>query len=193
MRVGLLFGTYNPVHLSHLLVAERLQLQSQLDEVWLVLSPRSPFKQGENLVSDAQRFEMLQLAIQGHPGLIACDAELAMPQPNYTVQTLEMLVARYPKHEFVLLMGEDNLAGFSQWRDPERILELARLVVYPRPESGLDDHSPWLKHPRVVRVEDLQMTRSSSAVRQAVFAGGEALEDLPTAVAAYIREHGLYR
>ena len=90
-------------------------------------------------------------------------------------------------------MGEDNLAGFSQWRDPERILELARLVVYPRPESGLDAHSPWLQHPRVVRVEDLQMNRSSSAVRQAVFAGGEALEDLPTAVAAYIREHGLYR
>jgi nicotinate-nucleotide adenylyltransferase len=193
LRVGLLFGTYNPVHLSHLLVAERLQAQSQLDEVWLVLSPRSPFKQGENLVSDTQRFEMLQLAVQGHPGLIACDAELAMPQPNYTVQTLEMLVARYPKHEFVLLMGEDNLAGFSQWRDPERILELARLVVYPRPESGLDAHSPWLQHPRVVRVEDLQMTRSSSAVRQAVFAGGEALEDLPTSVAAYIREHGLYR
>ncbi|NQW41106.1 MAG: nicotinate (nicotinamide) nucleotide adenylyltransferase [Cryomorphaceae bacterium] len=193
MRVGLLFGTYNPVHLSHLLVAERLQRHSQLNEVWLVLSPRSPFKQGENLVSDAQRFEMLQLAVKGHQGLIASDAELAMPQPNYTVQTLEMLVARYPKHEFVLLMGEDNLAGFSQWREPERILELARLMVYPRPESGLDANSPWLRHPRVVRVEDLQMTRSSSSVRQAVGAGGEALEDLPPDVAAYIREHGLYR
>jgi len=193
LRVGLLFGTYNPVHLSHLLVAERLQRHSQLNEVWLVLSPRSPFKQGENLVSDAQRFEMLQLAVKGHQGLIASDAELAMPQPNYTVQTLEMLVARYPKHEFVLLMGEDNLAGFSQWREPERILELARLMVYPRPESGLDANSPWLRHPRVVRVEDLQMTRSSSSVRQAVGAGGEALEDLPPDVAAYIREHGLYR
>jgi nicotinate-nucleotide adenylyltransferase len=193
LRVGLLFGTYNPVHLSHLLVAERLKAQSQLDEVWLVLSPRSPFKQGETLASDAHRFAMLQLAVAGRSGLVASDVELGMPQPNYTVQTLEMLVARYPKNEFVLLMGEDNLAGFSQWRDPERILELARLVVYPRPESGLDAHSPWLQHPRVVRVEDSQMNRSSSAVRQAVFAGGEALEDLPTAVAVYIREHGLYR
>lgn len=127
MRVGLLFGTFNPVHLSHLLVAERLQKHAHLDEVWLVLTPRNPFKQGEALVNDAQRFAMLQLAVAGRSGLVASDVELGMPQPNYTVDTLERLVALHPQHAFSLLMGEDNLAGFSRWRSPERILELAEI------------------------------------------------------------------
>ncbi len=193
MRVGLLFGTFNPVHLSHLLVAERLQKHAHLDEVWLVLTPRNPFKQGEALVNDAQRFAMLQLAVAGRSGLVASDVELGMPQPNYTVDTLERLVALHPQHAFSLLMGEDNLAGFSRWRSPERILELAELVVYPRPESGLDSDSPWRHHPRVRRVDDALMVRSSTAVRQAVAQGSEGLDDLPPAVAAYIREHDLYR
>ena len=193
MRIGLLFGTFNPVHLSHLLVAERLQKHAHLDEVWLVLTPRNPFKQGEALVNDAQRFAMLQLAVAGRSGLVASDVELGMPQPNYTVDTLERLVALHPQHAFSLLMGEDNLAGFSRWRNPERILELAELVVYPRPESGLEFDSPWRNHPRVRRVDDALMVRSSTAVRHAVAQGSEGLDDLPPAVAAYIREHDLYR
>lgn len=193
MRIGLLFGTFNPVHLSHLLVAERLQKHAHLDEVWLVLTPRNPFKQGEALVDDAQRFAMLQLAVAGRSGLVASDVELGMPQPNYTVDTLERLVALHPQHAFSLLMGEDNLAGFSRWRSPERILELAELVVYPRPESGLEFDSPWRNHPRVRRVDDALMVRSSTAVRHAVAQGSEGLDDLPPAVAAYIREHDLYR
>jgi len=193
VRIGLLFGTFNPVHLSHLLVAERLQKHAHLDEVWLVLTPRNPFKQGEALVDDAQRFAMLQLAVAGRSGLVASDVELGMPQPNYTVDTLERLVALHPQHAFSLLMGEDNLAGFSRWRSPERILELAELVVYPRPESGLEFDSPWRNHPRVRRVDDALMVRSSTAVRHAVAQGSEGLDDLPPAVAAYIREHDLYR
>jgi nicotinate-nucleotide adenylyltransferase len=193
VRIGLLFGTFNPVHLSHLLVAERLQKHAHLDEVWLVLTPRNPFKQGEALVDDAQRFAMLQLAVAGRSGLVASDVELGMPQPNYTVDTLERLVALHPQHAFSLLMGEDNLAGFSRWRNPERILELAELVVYPRPESGLEFDSPWRNHPRVRRVDDALMVRSSTAVRHAVAQGSEGLDDLPPAVAAYIREHDLYR
>jgi nicotinate-nucleotide adenylyltransferase len=136
VRIGLLLGTFNPVHLSHLLVAERLQKHARLDEVWLVLTPRNPFKQGETLASDAHRFAMLQLAVAGRSGLAASDVELGMPQPNYTVDTLELLATRHPEHQFALLMGEDNLAGFSRWRNPERILELAELVVYPRPDGS---------------------------------------------------------
>ncbi len=193
MRIGLLLGTFNPVHLSHLLVAERLQKHARLDEVWLVLTPRNPFKQGETLASDAHRFAMLQLAVAGRSGLAASDVELGMPQPNYTVDTLELLATRHPEHQFALLMGEDNLAGFDRWRNPERILELAELVVYPRPDSGLDPVSSWLQHPRVRRVDDALMARSSTSVRQSVAEGSEALDDLPAAVAAYIRDHDLYR
>lgn len=193
MRIGLLLGTFNPVHLSHLLVAERLQKHARLDEVWLVLTPRNPFKQGETLASDAHRFAMLQLAVAGRAGLAASDVELGMPQPNFTVDTLELLAARHPEHLFALLMGEDNLAGFDRWRHPERILELAELVVYPRPDSGLDPKSSWLRHPRVRRVDDALMARSSTSVRRSVAEGSEALDDLPAAVAAYIRDHDLYR
>ena len=193
MRIGLLLGTFNPVHLSHLLVAERLQKHARLDEVWLVLTPRNPFKQGETLASDAHRFAMLQLAVAGRSGLAASDVELGLPQPNYTVDTLELLATRHPEHQFALLMGEDNLAGFDRWRNPERILELAELVVYPRPDSGLDPVSSWLQHPRVRRVDDALMARSSTSVRQSVAEGSEALDDLPAAVAAYIRDHDLYR
>lgn len=193
MRIGLLLGTFNPVHLSHLLVAERLQKHARLDEVWLVLTPRNPFKQGEALASDAHRYAMLQLAVAGRSGLAASDVELGLPQPNYTVDTLELLAARHPEHQFALLMGEDNLAGFDRWRNPERILELAELVVYPRPDSGLDPGSSWLQHPRVRRVDDALMARSSTSVRRSVAKGSEALDDLPAAVAAYIRDHDLYR
>lgn len=193
MRIGLLLGTFNPVHLSHLLVAERLQKHARLDEVWLVLTPRNPFKQGEALASDAHRYAMLQLAVAGRSGLAASDVELGLPQPNYTVDTLELLTARHPEHQFALLMGEDNLAGFDRWRNPERILELAELVVYPRPDSGLDPGSSWLQHPRVRRVDDALMARSSTSVRRSVAEGSEALDDLPAAVAAYIRDHDLYR
>ena len=193
MRIGLLLGTFNPVHLSHLLVAERLQKHARLDEVWLVLTPRNPFKQGETLASDTHRFAMLQLAVAGRSGLAASDVELGMPQPNYTVDTLELLATRHPEHQFALLMGEDNLAGFSRWRSPERILELAELVVYPRPDSGLDPESSWLQHPRVRQVDDALMARSSTSVRQSVAEGSETLDDLPAAVAAYIRDHDLYR
>ena len=193
MRIGLLLGTFNPVHLSHVLVAERLQKHAHLDEVWLVLTPRNPFKQGETLASDAHRFAMLQLAVAGRSGLAASDVELGMPQPNYTVDTLELLAARHPEHQFALLMGEDNLAGFERWRHPERILELAELVVYPRPDSGLDPESSWLQNPRVRRVDDALMARSSTAVRRSVAEGSEGLDDLPAAVAAYIRDHDLYR
>ena len=193
MRIGLLLGTFNPVHLSHVLVAERLQKHAHLDEVWLVLTPRNPFKQGETLASDAHRFAMLQLAVAGRSGLAASDVELGMPQPNYTVDTLELLAARHPEYQFALLMGEDNLAGFERWRHPERILELAELVVYPRPDSGLDPESSWLQNPRVRRVDDALMARSSTAVRRSVAEGSEGLDDLPAAVAAYIRDHDLYR
>lgn len=132
-RVGLLFGSFNPVHTGHLILAEYFATRTDLAEVWLVVSPQSPFKVGQELLPDTERLSLLQLAVAGNAHLRAEAIELSLPRPSYTIVTLDALHIRYPAHDFVLLMGADNLAGLPRWHAAKRLLQEFDLYVYPRP------------------------------------------------------------
>ncbi|MGI4870070.1 MAG: nicotinate (nicotinamide) nucleotide adenylyltransferase [Janthinobacterium lividum] len=132
-RIGLLFGSFNPIHTGHLILAEYFATRTDLAEVWLVLSPQSPFKVGENLLPDIDRLALLELAVANNSRLRAEAIELSLPRPNYTIVTLDTMRERYPSHEFVLLMGADNLAGLPRWRAADRLAQEFDLYAYPRP------------------------------------------------------------
>lgn len=135
MRIGLYFGSFNPVHIGHLIVADSILLSKEVERIWFVVSPKSPFKQNDELLHHFDRLDLLSLAIQGNGGFAVSDVEFNLPQPNYTVDTLSLLRKKFPQHQFDLIIGEDNLSTFHRWKDYQEILKHHRLLVYPRPKS----------------------------------------------------------
>lgn len=136
MRIGIYGGSFNPVHFGHVGLAKWVVEHTDLDEVWLLVSPNNPLKPAGILAPEAERLAAVREAIQDIPGLKASDFEFGLPRPSYTANTLRALQKAYPEHEFTLLIGEDNLAIFDHWREYEYILENFRLFVYPRHGSG---------------------------------------------------------
>lgn len=195
MRVGLLFGTFDPPHRAHLAVAGHMLRTQGLDAVWLVVTPLNPFKQHQPISPDAHRLAMVRLAVQGHAGLAACDFELGLPQPNYTVDTLRAMRQHWPGHAFSIIIGSDNLQAFHRWKDPEEILAHHDMLVYPRPGAELHSSlSPFANHPRVRLVTDAPVMDTSSTKLRELVGSGAPIDDLvDPAVAAYVRDHGLYR
>lgn len=132
MRVGIYGGSFNPVHFGHVGLAKWVIEHTDLDELWLLVSPNNPLKPAGILAPEQERLEVVREAIKNIPGVIASDFEFALPRPSYTANTLRALQAAYPQHEFTLVIGEDNLAIFGQWREHDYILENFRIFVYPR-------------------------------------------------------------
>lgn len=178
-RIGLLFGSFNPVHTGHLILAEYFATRTDLAEVWLVLSPQSPFKVGEELLPDTERLALLQLAVADNSRLRAEAIELELPRPSYTIATLDALHARYPTHEFVLLMGADNLAGLPRWRAADRLVQEFDLYVYPRPGAALPELAGF---PRVQVVQAPLLDVSATFIRASVQAGQSIRYLVPPAV-----------
>jgi nicotinate-nucleotide adenylyltransferase len=133
MKIGLFFGSFNPVHNGHMIIANLIATQTDLEKVWLVLSPQNPLKKKESLLNDYLRLELLNLAIGDNPVLQACDIEFSLPKPSYTIDTLIYLKEKYPKHEFVLIMGSDNLASLKKWKNYEMLIQNYAFYVYTRP------------------------------------------------------------
>ena len=136
-RIGLLFGSFNPVHTGHLILAEYFATRTDLAEVWLVVSPHSPFKATADLLPDAERLRLVRLALAGNPRLRAEDIEFGLLRPSYTIATLDALRQRHPSHDFVLLMGADNVPGLPRWQESARLLAEFDIYVYPRPGAVL--------------------------------------------------------
>lgn len=195
MTVGLLFGTFDPPHEGHVAIADHLRQAAGLDAVWLVVTPQNPFKQDRRLSPGADRLRMVELAVQGHPGLQACGFELDLPGPNYTVDTLAAMRVRWPEHAFTLLIGSDNLAGLHRWKDPEGILAHHRVLVHPRP--GMEEHlreARYADHPQVeLEAAAPLLDISATAIRRREREGLPVDGLVAPAVAAYIRERALYR
>jgi len=167
-RVGLLFGSFNPVHTGHLILAEYFATRTDLAEVWLVVSPQSPFKIGEVLLPDTDRLDLLRLAVADNPRLRAEDIELSLPRPSYTIATLDALRVRHPTHEFVLLMGADNLEGLPRWQAADRLVQEFDLYVYPRPGAALPDLAGF---PRAQVVQAPLLDVSATFIRASLKAG----------------------
>jgi len=190
MHVGLFFGSFNPVHIGHLAIAGYLAQFTNLDAVWLVVSPHNPLKEKSSLLPDYHRLAMLSRAIENMPYLKASDVEFKLPQPSYTINTLAHLQEKHPTHEFSLILGSDNLQSFKKWKNYEAILEYYRILVYPRP--GFDGGS-LKNHPQVSFAIDVpQMDITSTFIRQAVKAKKDVCGFMPEAAWKYMREMHFY-
>lgn len=191
----LYFGSFNPIHIGHMAIANYAMTQEIADELWFMVSPQNPFKQGDLLAPAADRFEMVRIAIREsglEETISANDTELNLPAPSYTIQTLDVLWARYPERTFSLLMGEDNLATVNQWKESERILTRCPVYVYRRSGNHLahTHHNLYNIH----HLTDVPMLEiSSTHVRGLLAAGKKIPALLPPGVYQFITTYGLYR
>jgi nicotinate-nucleotide adenylyltransferase len=189
-RIGLFFGSFNPVHVGHLIIASQVVEQTDRDEVWFVVSPQNPFKRKDSLLDQRQRLHLVRLAIGDDDRLRASDVEFGLPVPSYTVDTLAHLGERHPAHDFALIMGSDNLQSLPKWKNAPVLLDRYRMLVYPRP--GFDGGA-LREHP-AVRWLDLPLLQiSATFVRQAIAEGRSTRYLLPDPVYRYVEEMGFYR
>ena len=144
MKIGLFFGSFNPIHHGHLMVAQAVLNQTDCQQIWFVISPQNPHKKSSSLLHEFDRMDMVDVAIADQYQFKSCDIEFNLPRPSYTIDTLVHLSEKYPQHEFRLIMGGDNLESFKSWKNFDKILDYFGLIVYPRGEkkqSDLWDHS----------------------------------------------------
>ena len=187
---GLYFGSFNPVHIGHLAIANYMVEFAGVDEFWFVVTPQNPHKLKTNLLNDYDRLEMVQLAIEGDDRMQVSDIEFYLPKPSYTIDTLTYLQERNPGKIFKILMGSDNLENFHKWKNHEVILEHFGVVIYPRP--GFDPSK--IEHPNIVVAENApQMEISSSFIRNAIKEGKDIRHFLPVKVWSFIDKKGFYK
>ena len=192
MKVGLYFGTFNPIHIGHLTIANYLVEHSDLDQVWFVVTPQSPFKKKSSLLDDHQRLEMVYLATKDYDKIRPSDIEFGLKQPNYTIDTLTYLFEKFPKHEFSLIMGEDNLKSFHKWKNYEQILENHEILVYPRLSDDKTENK-FEDHPKIFNISAPIMELSSTFIRKNIKAGKNVRPMLPDKVWHYIDEMNFYK
>nr|WP_299071128.1 nicotinate (nicotinamide) nucleotide adenylyltransferase [uncultured Allomuricauda sp.] len=192
-NVGLYFGTFNPIHIGHLVIANHMVEFSDLDEVWFIITPQSPFKTKQSLLDDHHRYQMVFEAVQDYPKLQPSKIEFNLPQPNYTIDTLVHLDEKYTaENNFSLIMGEDNLKSFHKWKNFETILENYSIYVYPRISEGKMEHK-FEGHPKIQVVEAPVMEISSTFIRKQHKAGKNVRPLLPESVWKYMDEMNFYR
>ncbi len=192
-KIGLYFGTFNPIHIGHMVIANHMVEFSDLDEVWFVVTPQSPFKTKKTLLDNHHRYQMVFEATKEFPKLKPSKIEFDLPQPNYTVHTLVHLEEKYShKYQFCLIMGEDNLKGFHKWKNYKTILENYDLYVYPRISEGEVEHQ-FKDHPKIHSVAAPIMEVSSTFIRSNHKAGKNIRTMLPENVWQYLDEMNFYR
>ena len=188
--VGLFFGSFNPIHTGHLIIASYMANYTDLDEVWLVVSPHNPLKRKDTLANMYDRLEMVNLALEPTENIRSSTVEFALPQPSYTVDTLAYLREKHPEKAFVLIMGSDNLLSIRKWKNYEILLRDYRIYVYPRPGFEVTE---WKEHPAVTVTDTPLMEFSSTFVRNAVKNDKSIRYFVPDNVLEFIAGKGLYR
>ncbi|MBR1793630.1 MAG: nicotinate-nucleotide adenylyltransferase [Bacteroidales bacterium] len=188
-KIGLFFGSFNPIHVGHLVIANSMLAHSDLQEVWFVVSPQNPLKERRTLLAERQRLDMVRRAVYDDNRLRACDIEFGLPKPSYTVLTLASLAESYRDKEFSLIMGADNLETLDRWRNYEYILEHYHIYVYPRPgHSG----GAFAHHRNVIMVDMPLLDISSTYIREEIRQGRSVRYLLPEPVYQYLTEMHFY-
>jgi nicotinate-nucleotide adenylyltransferase len=190
MHVGLFFGSFNPVHIGHLALANYMLSFTDMEQVWLVVSPHNPLKNKNSLLNQNDRLHLISLALDFHPKIKASNVEFSLPQPSYTINTLTHLKEKYPEHKFSLIMGQDNLQTFHKWKNYEEILKRYHIYVYPRVACGasqFDDHN----HVHLTQAPIMEI--SSTFIRDAIKNKKNIQFFLHPKVWEYIEESSLYR
>ena len=190
MNIGLYFGSFNPIHMGHMILAQTALNETPLQSVWFVVSPQNPFKQKKNLLSEYDRLRMVELAVESNDGLQASNVEFSLPKPSYTIDTLTHLRDRYRSYEFSLIMGQDNLQYLHKWKKHEALLAYYPLYVYPRHTA---QPSQFDNHPNVHFFESPLLNISASYIRQTLKAGKSVRYLVPEEVYEYIEQKGIYR
>lgn len=189
MKVGLFFGSFNPIHIGHLIIANIMAETTDLDKVWLVVSPQNPLKPSKGLLHEFDRYDMARAAVFDHYKIEASDIEFNLPKPSYTIHTLVYLREKHPEKEFRVIIGEDNLTNFVKWKNYERILEDYGLYVYPRPGT---QPSELKEHPNVKMVEAPLLDISATFIRNCVRKHQSVRYLVPDMVEEMIRSRGFY-
>jgi len=189
-RTGLFFGSFNPIHLGHLMIASYMVEFTDIREVWFVISPHNPLKEKATLLSDLNRLYMVNVAVEDEPRFKASNIEFHLPEPSYTIDTLTYLQERYPTHEFILLAGTDILPTFHKWKNYEQLLDQYQLYIYPRLYNG---SVPFSLHPSLTFVDAPLIEISSSFIRNGIREGKNMKYFLPAKVWEYVEEMGFYR
>lgn len=191
MRIGLFFGSFNPLHVGHLVIADVMATHTDLAEVWFVVSPLNPFKSSKSLLHEFDRLKMVELAIADNYRFRASDVEFHMPKPSYTADTLAYLSDKHPDKEFVLIIGEDNLVHFHKWKNYQAILDNYGLYVYPRPQ--VDKDRIKVQHSNIQYVDSPMLDISATFIRDAIRNNRSVRYLLPEPVADYIRFKKFYQ
>lgn len=191
MKIGLFFGSFNPVHSGHLMIANYFAQFAALDKIWFVVSPQNPFKENDTLLDENIRLHLIRLAINGDDRFEASDFEFGLPRPSYTVNTLAELRRQYTGHTFIPIIGGDNLQSFHLWKDYQDILEHHEVYVYRR--AGYYENPLLANHPSVKTFEVPLLNISSTYIREMLQAGKSIRYLVPEKVDRYISDNGLYR
>ena len=189
MKIGLFFGSFNPVHNGHLIIANYISQTTDLDKVWLVVSPQNPLKQKETLLKDHDRLHLINLAIEDCKHLKSSNIEFKLPKPSYTIDTLVYLHEKYPQHQFSLIMGSDNLVTLHKWKNFEKLLTYDMYVYNRRGYDG----NPYPDHKNINHLEFPFLDISATFIRDSIRKGISMQFFLPDPVWKYVDEMGLYK
>jgi nicotinate-nucleotide adenylyltransferase len=192
MKIGLYFGTFNPIHVGHLIIANHMAEHAGLDQVWMVVTPHNPLKKKETLLDDYHRLQMVHLATEDFPKIKPSDIEFKLSQPNYTVNTLVHLQEKFPDHEFSLIMGEDNLKSLHKWKNHEVILKHHDIYVYPRISNEIENLT-FKNHPKIHLIDAPVVEISSTFIRDNIKKGKNVQPLLPHKVWEYIDHNNFYK
>ncbi len=190
MKIGLFFGSFNPIHTGHLIIANVMAMNTDLQKVWFIVSPQNPLKPSKGLLHEFDRYDMVKAAIADNYKFEVSDIEFNLPKPSYTVHTLAHLRERYPTYEFKLILGEDNLENFRRWLNYEQILSQYGLYVYPRPHVNESDLK---QHPSVTLVSAPLLDISATYIRDCIRNNKSVRYLVPEPVESMIRTRNFYR
>jgi len=189
-NIGLLFGSFNPIHIGHLALANYILEYSDLSEIWFVVSPQNPFKDESELIPESLRYRMVQMAIVGEPRFKVSDIEFNLPKPSYTINTLGKLTEEYPNFNFVIIIGSDNLISLDKWKDAEKIIQSFDFMIYPRPKFLVDE---TLLSSKIKFINAPVFEISSTMIRKGLKENRKLRYFLSKGVYDFIIENKLYR
>ena len=191
MKVGLFFGSFNPIHIGHLILASTIYEGAGLDKLWFVVSPQNPFKEKRSLLHEFDRFDLVQKAIEGDDRFDVTDVEFHLPKPSYTVDTLVMLTEKFPSYDFHLIMGEDNLTSLHKWKNYKQLLDISSILYYPR-ETKKTINEEVLGSLKIKKVDAASMDISSTYIREKIKDNKSIRYVVPDNISKLISDKGFY-
>ncbi|MPS66589.1 MAG: nicotinic acid mononucleotide adenylyltransferase [Chryseobacterium sp.] len=192
-KIGLFFGSFNPIHIGHLILANYILENSDMNEVWFVVSPQNPFKDKKTLLNDHNRLDMVELALKNYPNIKASNVEFSLPKPSYTIDTLAYLNEKYPKYSFSLIMGEDNLKSLHKWKNADYLIKNYHIIVYPRVSEGETKASAYQNHENISLIKAPIIELSATEIRNMIKENKNVRPMLPPEVFEYLDGSSFYK